>query len=71
MFHLHPPTLSTKVMRKLGEQFCSLKPEELTEENLRKKGQKDPVGSKKTRSKKTNHALDGGAVETEEEAKEP
>lgn len=36
----NPPTLSTNVIRSLGVQFCSMDPEELTDDKLLKKGEK-------------------------------
>lgn len=43
-----PPTLSTKVIRNLGTQFCSLTDDDLKEEDLmRGAGTKEPVGKKR------------------------
>jgi hypothetical protein len=46
-----PPTLSSKVIRNLGTQFCSMNEEYLQEENLsRNEGRKEPVGRKKSKN---------------------
>jgi hypothetical protein len=51
----NPPTLSSKVIRNLGTQFCSLEQEELAEEELLKRqGPKNPVSKKKTKTGKEN-----------------
>lgn len=38
-----PPTLSTSVIQNLGEKFCNMKPEALTEAALQKKDPKKEV----------------------------
>lgn len=45
-----PPTLSNKVIRNLGSQFCSMNMEDLGDENLQQGGGKEPVGRKRTKT---------------------
>ena len=48
----NPLTLSTKVIRNLGVQFCSMNPKDLSEENLLQGGGKqEPVARKKGRTR--------------------
>ena len=48
----NPPILSTKVIRNLGVQFCSMDPEELSNEKLSQGGtRQESVAKKKGRAK--------------------
>lgn len=49
----NPPTLSTKVIKSLGVQFCSMDDEPPMEENLLKGGMKEPVAKKKNKASRT------------------
>jgi len=63
----NPPTLSNKVIRNLGVQFCSLDPEALEDENLIKGGgQKEPVAKKKSKIAKANKDTKKNAVDGSE-----
>lgn len=49
-----PPTMSTKVIKSLGEQFCRISSEKLVEGELTRGGEaKAPIGRKKTTGKST------------------
>ena len=51
MFILQPPTLTNKVIKNLGVQFCSLDASVLEEEALCKKGEiKDAVVKRKSKA---------------------
>lgn len=49
-----PPTLSTKLIRNLGVQFCEMNPE-LLEDAVLKKGKKNQLVSKKKKAADPNH----------------
>jgi len=51
----NPPTLTNKIIRNVGVQFCSLEPEELVDEILEIKGNKKESESKKRSKKIDNH----------------
>lgn len=59
----HPPTISSKVIRNLGENFCKIPVQELDDAALcRKNRKKEPVGAGKTsrKSKKDKNDDDAG-----------
>lgn len=62
----NPPTLSTKVIRILGTQFCSTSLDDLIEGNLLKGGgKKDPITKKKTKRNKDTDASDASNEEND------
>ena len=70
----NPPTLSNKVIRSLGSQFCSLDQEELSENDLMKGGNtRDPISKKKGKSsaRDEDDPKEGGSNPKEEGSDEP
>ena len=55
-----PPTLSNKVIRNLGMQFCSMNAEDLLDENLSQGGGKmEPVARKRNKNASTKDGKSG------------
>lgn len=58
--HCNPPTLSSKVIKNLGMQFCNLKAEDLDEHKLNAGGNKAPVARKKVKVQKEKPNMQEG-----------
>jgi hypothetical protein len=59
--HCHPPTLSSKMIKNLGMQFCSMKEEDLEDDKLNKGGSKGPVAKKKSKAQEDKPSAGDGS----------